>query len=143
MPERLNSAIRTTCARSCTPRAWRRRIRVCAWTTTWRWPPDTHRIQKHRGPREGPSFRALVLYPAGCGTRLLHQSFVERAAQWNDLTAIGAIGDLGEARVQRRNSGQDADVAAQGLGRSDAEIAGGEQEEGDPQQQEDRPDALT
>src|SRR6266511_3419556 len=125
MPERLNSAIRTTCARSCTPRAWRRRIRVCAWTTTWRWPPDTHRIQKHRGPREGPSFRALVLYPAGGGTRLLPQSL------------------LHQSFVERRNSGQDADVAAQGLGRSDAEIAGGEQEEGDPQQQEDRPDALT
>jgi len=39
-------------------------------------------------------------------------SFQKRAAQWDDLAAIRAIGDLSEPGVECRNSSEDADVAA-------------------------------
>src|SRR6266496_6681118 len=81
------------------------------------------------------------LRPAPCALELSCLSD-KRSAHWDDLVAIGAVGHFGKSRVERRNSGEDADIAAELLHVRDAEIARREQEEGDPQQKEHRPDGF-
>src|ERR1035438_7129294 len=68
--------------------------------------------------------------------------FRKRFAYWDDCAAKRVVGHLRKRCVHRQSSAHNSEETAKNFGVRDTEIAGGEQEVGDPQRKEHQPDGL-